>query len=224
MQKLKSIISSIPIVGSIVKSLKKKPTFTSSGEYWEQRYKKGGNSGIGSYDELAIFKAEVINEFVTKNEPKTVIEFGSGDGNQLQYLNFNSYTGFDVSHEAIKRCRKTYNADASKSFEHIQNYNSQKADLVMSLDVIFHLVEDEVYLEYMSRLFKASNKFVIIYSSNEEWQDEQFAKHVRHRKFTSWIEQNAPHFKLIQHIPNKYPKKENNKVFSYADFYIFQAS
>ena len=29
-----------------------------------QRYKKGGNSGAGSYNHLAEFKAEVLNQFV----------------------------------------------------------------------------------------------------------------------------------------------------------------
>ena len=38
-----------------------------SGEYWENRYKANGNSGAGSYNRLAEFKAEVINGFVKEN-------------------------------------------------------------------------------------------------------------------------------------------------------------
>ena len=38
-----------------------------SREYWEKRYASGGNSGAGSYNYLAEFKAEILNNFVTEN-------------------------------------------------------------------------------------------------------------------------------------------------------------
>ena len=34
----------------------------SSKDYWEKRYSKGGNSGAGSYNNLALFKASIIND------------------------------------------------------------------------------------------------------------------------------------------------------------------
>ena len=40
----------------------------SSKDYWEKRYAEGGNSGYGSYNNLAKFKAEVINNFIIKNK------------------------------------------------------------------------------------------------------------------------------------------------------------
>ena len=51
----------------------------SSREYWENRYKNGGNSGAGSYNNLAAFKAKVINNFVTEKNINTVLELGSGE-------------------------------------------------------------------------------------------------------------------------------------------------
>ena len=39
-------------------------SFAGSAAYWEERYRRGGNSGAGSYGKLAEFKAEVINDFV----------------------------------------------------------------------------------------------------------------------------------------------------------------
>lgn len=36
----------------------------------------------------------------------------------------------------------------------------------MSLDVIYHLIEDEIYNKYMNNLFMAAEKYVFIYSSN----------------------------------------------------------
>ena len=35
--------------------------FPGSTDYWVERYQKGGNSGPGSYSELAKFKARVLN-------------------------------------------------------------------------------------------------------------------------------------------------------------------
>ena len=57
-----------------------------SSKYWNERYKHGGNSGDGSYGHLAEYKAEIINDFIEENQIHNIIEFGSGDGNQLKYM------------------------------------------------------------------------------------------------------------------------------------------
>ena len=51
--------------------------------YWKRRYDNGGNSGAGSYNRLAKFKAEIINGFVKSHMIKTVIEWGCGDGRSI---------------------------------------------------------------------------------------------------------------------------------------------
>ena len=43
----------------------------------------GGNSGAGSYNQIGVFKAEIVNNFVKANGVRTVVEFGFGDGQQL---------------------------------------------------------------------------------------------------------------------------------------------
>lgn len=223
---MKETLSKIPVLGTLLKKVyrlfKKKPEFTSSGNYWEERYKTGGNSGDGSYNNLAEFKAEVINPFIQQHQVESVIDFGCGDGNQLQYFTFKSYLGFDVSAQAVNICREKYKSDASKSFKVITDYAQETAHLTMSLDVIYHLVEDETFAAYMQRLFGSAQKYVIVYSSNEDLHENNDAvSHVKHRKFTHWVDNNAPNFKLIQHIPNKY--QYNGKIgTSYADFYIFE--
>ena len=84
---------------------------TWSADYWENRYKSGGNSGAGSYGQLCEFKADVINTFVAKNNIMTVMEFGCGDGNQLSYSNYPEYVGYDVSETAIDICKKKFVKD-----------------------------------------------------------------------------------------------------------------
>ena len=53
-------------------------------DYWNERYSSGGNSGTGSYGELAFYKADFINKFIDANQILSVVEFGCGDGNQLK--------------------------------------------------------------------------------------------------------------------------------------------
>ncbi len=224
---MKNMIAKI-IIGSPFEPLarfllnKPKIPFDNSESYWEHRYKVGGNSGVGSYGRLAQFKAQIINEFVSKNDVDTVIEFGCGDGNQLSLANYPSYIGVDVSQKAINVCKEKFSNDEAKQFFTTTEYGNLTAELTLSLDVLYHLVEDDIYHNYMLSLFKSAERFVIVYASNYS-EDIFNAEHVKHRKFTDWVKGNAPSFSLLAHIPNKYPYDENGgDNTSLADFYIFE--
>jgi len=198
-----------------------------SKKYWEDRYVSKSNSGAGSYGRLALFKAEVINDFVEKNNINSAIEFGCGDGNQLSLLKIPKYIGLDVSKKSIELCKGIFAADQSKSFflydpqYFINKTHVFETDLTMSLDVIFHLVENEIFEKYMHDLFSCSKKYVIIYSSNTDDQGKFMAQHVLLRKFSNWIEKNASNWKLITKINNKYPLNNNPEEESLSDFYIY---
>jgi len=195
----------------------------SSKDYWEKRYSFGGNSGVGSYNNLAIFKASILNNFVIKNNINTVIEFGSGDCNQLSLAKYKKYIGYDVSKTAIKICQKKFNNDTTKTFIHMNDnfINDKKADLSISLDVIYHLIEDNVFNLYMQNLFNSSKKYICIYSSNV---DKKWDKHVRHRKFTDWINKYVSNeWKLKEYIPNIYPFDIKKSDFtSFSDFFFYE--
>ncbi|MUV13823.1 class I SAM-dependent methyltransferase [Noviluteimonas gilva] len=196
--------------------------FDSSATYWERRYRSGGNSGAGSYSILAEFKAEVLNAFVREHDVRSVIEFGCGDGNQLTLAQYPAYIGYDVSQRAVDICRSKFAADATKSFERVDAYDGRKADLALSLDVIFHLVEDAVFDAYMRRLFDAGGRFIGIYASNDDRPQLPDSPHVRHRRFTDWIDANAREWTLERHVPNRYPDTGDNRVSSFADFYFYR--
>lgn len=194
-----------------------------SKEYWEKRYADGGNSGSGSYNRLAEFKAEVMNKFVEENNIFSVVEWGCGDGNQLSLMRYPRYLGLDVSKTSVALCRKRFEKDASKEFLVIDDSLAIKEqhDLAISLDVIFHLVEDEVYEHYMSNLFSSSKKYVCVYASDEDLRPGP--AHMRHRKFTDYILKHFPEWELYSHIPNKYPydlKDVDNT--SFCDFYFYK--
>lgn len=193
-----------------------------SKEYWESRYRAGGNSGAGSYGLLAEYKATIINAFIDKCNIENVVEFGCGDGNQLSLLKCKYYTGFDVSQTVIFNCRHKFKEDPTKSF-YFTPYKNEKYDLALSLDVIYHLIEDDIFEEYMRKLFQASQKYVIIYSSNGD-VDIPLAKHLLDRKFTDWIDNNIKDFKLIGKIDNPYKYKEGRDATntSISDFYFYE--
>ncbi len=185
--------------------------FTSSKTYWENRYKNGGNSGAGSYGEKALYKADFINRFIQQQQVQSVIEFGCGDGHQLQLLQIPNYLGYDISPTIIEACRKIYKEDTTKKFELLQDKNILvKADLCLSLDVIYHLVEDEVYENYMNNLFNQADKWVIIYA----WDlDDQQKFHVRHRKFSIWVSRHQPGFSCYA---------TQSSIKGYCDFFVYQ--
>lgn len=195
--------------------------------YWEERYRNGGTSGAGSYGVLADFKAMVVNKFISDQSIQGLIEFGSGDGNQLSKILVKNYVGVDVSEAAVQHCRKMFKMDVSKKFFTNTDFliKPLKADLTISLDVIYHLVEDENFEDYMHMLFEASEKYCIIYSCNDD-TFEVNAPHVRRRKFSEWVEKNIQNWHLFGILYNDYPysKLKNGKTSSMSDFYFYKRS
>ena len=195
-----------------------------SADYWNERYLKGGNSGAGSYNRLAEFKAEVLNDFVSKNHIQSIVEWGCGDGNQLSYANYPKYIGIDVSVEAINLCRKKFSSDANKGFywSGASDFRYDKeGDLALSLDVIYHLIEDNVYEQYMKHLFASSTHYVCIYSCNDE--EKPTVPHVKHRCFSKWVEENEKSWQLMEVVKNRYPYDPSDADnTSWSDFYFYK--
>jgi SAM-dependent methyltransferase len=206
---------------TVLRMLKRGLGFGGSADYWQARYVKGGHSGEGSYGRLAEFKAEFINEFVRKHGVESVLEFGCGDGNQLKLAVYPAYTGVDVSPRSIETCRVLFSGDRGKTFFNAAEYDNRSADLVLSLDVIYHLVEDTVFESYMRQLFSAARRYVIIYSSNSMGMFAE-SPHVRHREFTAWVAANEPGWKLAEMVPNRYPVGVSSKETSFAHFFVYE--
>jgi hypothetical protein len=201
--------------------------FPGTQAYWNRRYARGGTSGPGSYGRLAHFKAETLNALVVRHDVRSLIEFGCGDGHQLSLARYPAYTGLDVSPAALQRCIEQFGSDPTKSFflynrHAFHDPRAQlSADAALSLDVIYHLSEDEVFESYMRHLFQAAKRFVIIYSSN--FDERTPAAYLRHREFTAWIRANTSDWTLTERVPNPYawdPNDPDNT--SFADFYVFQ--
>jgi len=200
--------------------LRQRLGFRGSAPYWEQNYARGGTSGPGSYGILADGKAAFLNRFVHERDVCSVIEFGCGDGHQLSLAEYPRYVGLDVSRSAIGLCQRRFAGDATKSFFlydgacFVDRTGVFTADLAVSLDVIYHLTEDQVFETYMEHLFAAGGRFVVIYATNTEMRGT--APHVRHRRFTDWVDVHCPQRPLGQVAPG------TNAVPGRADFFAYQ--
>ena len=189
-----------------------------STSYWEQRYADSRDSGPGSRGGHRQFKADFLNTFVDENDVETVLEFGCGDGVQIELAEYPSYIGLEISESAIQECSERFATDETKSFflydpPYFVNRGALEAELVLSLEVVFHLVDDATFEKTMHDMFEASSKYVIIFSSNHNEPTPEL--HVRHRRFTDYVEDEFPNFDLVEKIENEY----ENRV---SDFYVYE--
>lgn len=182
-----------------------------SSQYWENRYASGDNSGLGSYNKEAEEKAKHINSVISQYDVKTINDYGHGDGNQLTYLKgFEKYYGYDVSKTIRDKCKAKFKDECYTFVANLADLPTP-SDLALSLDVIYHLVEDETYEEHMKHLF-LGNKYVLIYSTNETLTRNE-PSHCKARHFTPYVKQNFPNYRLIEETSPLHP---NVKMFLYT--------
>src|ERR1700722_19235947 len=200
--------------------LRQRIGYAGSARFWEENYAVGNTSGSGSYGVLAEGKSQYLNELVRAHEVGSVIELGCGDGNQLSRADYPSYIGLDVSPTAIGLCQRRFDGDPAKSFFlydgscFTDRAGIFTADLALSLDVVFHLTEDRVFETYLTHLFAAGRRLVVIYSTNREISGT--APHVRHRRFTPWVAANCPEWTLAE------VTRGPNAEYARADFFVYQ--
>lgn len=190
----------------------------SSASYWEARYRAHATSGAGSYGRLAAYKAAFINGVIDANGIAHVADFGCGDGNLLSMLRPAAYTGLDVSPTVIERCSALFPRFEFLPMAHLAAL--RPADLTLSIDVIYHLIEDNVFAAHVDALFTHSTRLVLIYASNLDgnWS----SPHVRHRRFSAYVAKQFPAWRVRAHIPNPYPfDPDRPDETSFADFFLF---
>jgi len=229
---LATLVKHTPLIGPLARSLARAPLveqmrrqlgFKGSAAYWDARYRAGGTSGAGSYGRLAAFKAEVLNEFVLSRGIRTIVEFGCGDGAQLALAAYPDYVGVDVSPAAVRLCTERFAGDPTKRFLLADTLPKPFGpfDLALSLDVIYHLVENATFEAYMRGLFAAAGSHVVIYASDRDQPGP--SPHVRHRAFTPWVALHRPDWRYAGRVPNQYPfDPADPDETSFADFHFFE--
>lgn len=177
-------------------------------EYWNNRYRMGGNSGAGSYNVEAVTKAQLINHVIDEYKIRTISELGCGDGNNLLFYKVpTSYTGYDYSKAAIEMCKeKTRKIANSLKYYFTDNVRDldYDADLLLLLDVWYHQVEDNDFEALCDTVFnKFNGKYIIAYTTDTNEQvlpdGTPLAAHVRFREFMSKV-QEFPQWEVLMAI------------------------
>jgi len=197
--------------------------------YWQKRYAFGGDSGGGSAGSLLNFKASWLNEFIKANDIGSVLDFGSGDLRVAEKLQTPSYIGIDIF-DVPKVPRSTMRLLKSRFDE----YNGPSAELVLCLDVLYHILEDEK--EYLHRtldkLVEKADRFLIIYaqdSCNPEYDllldrgrrrppvdEPEFTEHLYNSKWIQYLEENHNDKISLTH------KQEESEPEVLSLFYVYE--
>ena len=187
--------------------------------YWEKIYESGGTSGAGSYGVLAEFKAEVVNALIQREKLTRVIEFGCGDGNQLQYMNYAEYLGLDVAAASVQLCATKFADDSSKSFMLYTpglwiNRGFVQADLTVCLDVLYHITDETDFRHTLRDILHSSAKWVVLYT-RLRMEEHPTIDTVQDRDLFHYLP-DYPEYSVHGIIPQRYPDQSS------ADFIILK--
>ncbi|WP_413374623.1 class I SAM-dependent methyltransferase [Paenibacillus taichungensis] len=187
--------------------------------YWEQTYSSGETSGRGSYGVLAEFKAEVVNGLIQREGISSVIEFGCGDGNQLQYMNYTTYLGVDVAASSVRLCASKFANDTSKSFMLYTpglwiNRGFLQADLTVCLDVLYHITDETDFRNTLYDILHSTSGWVVLYTRLKE-NGNPGVSTIQDRNIFDYLF-DYPEFKVHEIIPQRYPDQSS------ADFVILR--
>ena len=132
--------------------------------FWNHRYVAFPElgSGVGSRGETLEYKRELLAAAVRHFGDKSVLEIGCGDLETSRVLDFQAYVGRDVSAAALEIAR-TKRPDWKFVPGTIgDSERSDKADLVMCLDVLIHQKRNDEYRELLSGLVDAAEQRLIV--------------------------------------------------------------
>ena len=124
--------------------------------YW------GNGSGDGSDPKKVKVYINLIEDFIKKNNVKSIVDFGCGDWQFSNLINFNDaeYLGIDLVDSVIDSNNRKYSKKNIK-FSRFKAYREiPKADLLLVKDVLQHLPREEVK-KIIDQLF-INYKFVIV--------------------------------------------------------------
>ena len=153
-------------------------------KYWEERYKEKLGSGEGSRGDLLKFKAQYLNDLFRKYGVESVFDFGCGDGHLVNLLECKQYYGVDVSLSAVQQCREMVKK-TNFIFEqgHFGNYSAATikrkfsglfgvdVDAVMSIDVLYHIMDEHLVEFVLQAMFGAGSKIVVTYTIPNQKMD-----------------------------------------------------
>ena len=185
-------------------------------EYWDNRYRSGGDSGAGSKGRLADFKVETLNNIIRRESINSLLDFGSGDGQIARRLDVEKPWLTDSSRVSRKELRR----QAFGRVVHPRIAPLLSVEMGISLDVTYHITDESLFTNYMTSLLKVSKRFVVIYSRIDEL-GPKIPRHIKSNDFVRFIEERSD-WELTEKIDNPFKfEPEDRSHTSKSDFYVF---
>ena len=142
--------------------------------FWSVRYELFPEigSGIGSRGDTLLVKQSLLARALEGFTDKRVVDVGCGDLELSKVFDFQDYTGYDLSAEALriaKSCRPEWNFVHGSIYDRPDEYS----DVVICLDVLIHQKTKAEYLKLIKALAVATRKRLII-SGYEDSPSEEY--------------------------------------------------
>lgn len=166
--------------------------------YWENRYRKGGNSGPGLLSERE-FLVERVKGAAQKHDVKSVLDIGIGTGELARMIldvlprsmflpqlvgdwsRSPDYTGVDISGSAIERA-----GDVIRCIEcdAVESAFSPKRDMVLCFNVHYHIATDARATALVKNVLESALRVVLFLTWNERiLEREPLGAHCFYRPF-----------------------------------------
>lgn len=191
-------------------------------DYWFHRHRRGAGrrefeaDGRGSAGHLRAYKAAFVNAMARKYDCRTAIDLGCGSAWLYGLTSFDEYTGFDISPSAIWRAYLEHGCPKNAEF-HIfdpERTELRRADVAVSLDVVYHITEEVDLWAYLAAMCEAARRLIVVYAADED-PVETDPPHIARRRFVPLIEKRG--WRLAESPENPYA--DDPDVMS--RFYVF---
>lgn len=198
-------------------------------DYWQQHYESGGTSGRGSQGEFAEWKADVVNQVVRHCDVTTVLDVGCGDGQQAALIDVPRYLGIDVSQAAVQIAQSRNRHDRSKRFDlwhEGEPFPAGMYDMVMSLEVLMHILEERMFTETLSGIFASAREVVVLQVPLVPMVNYGPGMHDKHRAILPYLAEHLGPFSLTQIVmhPSASPRERARAGIGEmaSDFLVFR--
>jgi SAM-dependent methyltransferase len=157
------------------------PKVETAKRHWNRRYAEGHNSGAGSYGEPLARKIDWLSRL---RPVRSITDVGCGDfnfgANLLRRFSDATYIGLDTSEVIIRRNRRLYSSERVSFRMTREGAKFPVSDLVLCVDVLFHILLEQQYQEMLQTLELSWRKYLAI----SAYEYDGFSKvHVCIRKF-----------------------------------------
>jgi 2-polyprenyl-3-methyl-5-hydroxy-6-metoxy-1,4-benzoquinol methylase len=132
-------------------------------DFWDRRYADNPTlgSGIGSRGDNLLHKRKIIEDFLERVTPRSVLDVGCGDHEVLRTVaHLPGYVGLDVSRVVVARNRQMF---PQRRFERLDfatcsDLETVRADVVLCTEVLIHQHRREQFDSLLKNIVAAAVK------------------------------------------------------------------